>query len=136
MQTLHFVGDVHNFRQKHRIARRHKIYLTFLIISGTCSGVASILLRIAGRMPGESFSLISAPNVLRVAAVFAYGVGFLLYSVSLKRSVISTAYPVMVTTTMIIVTVFTAMFDRTVSFRELAGIGCVLFGVWLLVERR
>jgi drug/metabolite transporter (DMT)-like permease len=125
-----------NLRQNQETLRGSKIYLTLLITSGACAGLASILLRIAGTMVRDGSAVLSLPNGLRILAIFAYGIGFVLYAISLKRSTIATAYPVMVTTTMIVVTVFTATADKTVSARELGGIASVLFGVWLLVARQ
>jgi small multidrug resistance pump len=104
-----------------------------LLISGSCSAVASILLRLAGQAGGIPAMLAQAPPmVLRVAALGAYGVGFLLYAVALKRVELSIAYPVMVAVTVIELFVFSAWSGDTMSIRTASGAALLVAGVWLI----
>ena len=108
-----------------------------LFLSGTMSAVASILLRIAGRTGGaESLAtLITMPNLLRVAAVAAYGTGFLLYAFALKHIELSIAYPLMVGVAMLEIFGYGLMGGDGVSTRSILGATLVMAGIWLIYSR-
>jgi small multidrug resistance pump len=107
--------------------------IIFLLISGSCSAIASILLRIAGRT-GEHSVMLAAmpPTLLRVAALGAYGVGFLLYAVALKRVELSIAYPVMVAVTVIELFLFSLWSGDVMSLKTASGAALLVAGVWLI----
>jgi multidrug transporter EmrE-like cation transporter len=110
-------------------------YLT-LILSGTCSALASILLRFAGKLPGSGeallFGMAARPLVYRLAAIAAYGTGFVLYALALRRVELSIAYPLMVTVTILEIMVFGALFGEAMSMRTLAGAALLIASVVLL----
>jgi small multidrug resistance pump len=61
-----------------------------LLLSGTCSALASILLRLAGKLSAYGDAALflgmgSRPLLYRLTAVCAYGAGFVLYALALKR---------------------------------------------------
>jgi small multidrug resistance pump len=112
------------------------MYILFLLLSGTFSAIASILLRIAGRSP-EDFSrltiaLIDRPMLFRLGALCAYAIGFICYAVSLKRIELSIAYPLMVGITILEIFAFGYFTNEAVTFRSMAGAGCLLLAMILL----
>ncbi|WP_235028706.1 ligand-binding protein SH3 [Caballeronia choica] len=107
-----------------------------LILSGTCSALASILLRFAGKLPGSGeallFGMAAPPLVYRVAAIAAYGAGFVLYALALRRLELSVAYPLMVAATILEIMVFGALSGEAMSMRTLAGAALLIASVVLL----
>lgn len=107
-----------------------------LILSGTCSALASILLRFAGKLPGSGeallFGMAARPLVYRVAAIAAYGAGFVLYALALRRLELSVGYPLMVAATILEIMVFGALSGEAMSMRTLAGAALLIASVVLL----
>lgn len=105
-----------------------------LFLSGTMSAIASILLRVAGRMPGmETMShLMTMPNLLRVSAIAAYGAGFLLYALALKHIELSVAYPLMVGVAILEIFGYGLLGGDSVSARSMLGATLVMTGIWLV----
>jgi len=106
----------------------------FLFLSGTCSASASILLRIAARVDNDPslFATGGRPLLYRLAAIAAYGAGFGLYALALKRVELSVAYPLMVAVTILEILVFGVVAGEAVSPRIVAGAGFLLISVLLL----
>lgn len=104
-----------------------------LIASGLCSSVASIFLRLAGTQKVQPDFWLFGPTGLRLAAVGAYGVGFVLYAVALRRLPVNVAYPFMVAVTVISLAIYGGFVEHSVQARQLAGGIAIIFGVWLLV---
>jgi multidrug transporter EmrE-like cation transporter len=114
--------------------------ILLLLISGSCSAVASILLRVASQyavVSGDLSTLLFArPNLMRGAALGAYGVGFLLYALALKRVELSIAYPVMVAVTVIELYLFSLWSGDGLSFKTVSGAALLVAGVWLMYSSR
>lgn len=114
--------------------------LFFLFAAAACSAAASILLRLAGQMNVEVIdagalalsTLMHPATMLRVGAMVSYGVGFLLYALALKKTELSTAYPVMVGMTMLALLIYGVFVGEAVTFKGLAGAAMVVLGVALI----
>jgi multidrug transporter EmrE-like cation transporter len=110
--------------------------IIFLLLSGTCSALASVLLRLAGQVAIQSdvlvFSFATRPMLFRLAAIGAYGAGFALYAFALKRIELSVAYPLMVAVTILEILLFGWACGEAVSFRTITGAGLLLLSVLLL----
>ncbi|WP_244815316.1 ligand-binding protein SH3 [Caballeronia sp. Lep1P3] len=109
-------------------------YLT-LLFSGTCGALASILLRLAGRLPEGGallFGMDARALVYRLGAIGAYGAGFVLYALALKRVELSVAYPLMVTVTLLEIMAFGVVLGEAMSLRTLAGAALLIASVVLL----
>jgi small multidrug resistance pump len=109
----------------------------FLLLSGTFSAVASILLRVAGQIvvvQGDVLiaGLAGRPLFLRMAAMGAYGAGFLFYALALRRVELSVAYPLMVAVTMLEILLFGFVSGEAISLRTLAGAALLFASVLLL----
>lgn len=110
-------------------------YVT-LLLSGSCSALASILLRLAGRVPADNgvllLSFATRPLLYRFGAICAYGAGFFLYAIALKRVELSIAYPLMVAVTILEITLFSVALGEGASLRTLTGVALLLVSVLLL----
>jgi small multidrug resistance pump len=107
--------------------------ILLLLISGSCSAIASVLLRIAGRAGGNPVMLAAMPpTLLRIVALGAYGVGFLLYAIALKRVELSVAYPVMVAVTVLELFLFSLWSGDAMSLKTASGAALLVAGVWLI----
>ncbi|SAK69628.1 ligand-binding protein SH3 [Caballeronia ptereochthonis] len=110
-------------------------YIT-LLLSGSCSALASILLRLAGKLPADSgallFGLAARPMLYRFGALGAYGAGFLLYAIALKRVELSVAYPLMVAVTILEIMLFGVVLGEGASLRTIAGATLLIVSVLLL----
>ncbi|ODV43716.1 hypothetical protein AWV79_15060 [Cupriavidus sp. UYMMa02A] len=107
---------------------------TSLLASGVCSGIASILLRVAGSHPATA-NLLSLPQLLRGSAIVVYGLGFVLYAIALRRLPLTLAYPLMVATAIVIITAYSAAYDTGLNARHLIGGLVIVAGVWLLISK-
>lgn len=105
---------------------------TLLVASGAFGGLASVLLRLAA-LEGDSVTDWSS-LILRGAAIGAYGVGFLLYAVALRKVNLGTAYPFMVAISILVVLVFTALHEHVLQSTQLAGALVILAGIWLVTR--
>lgn len=114
--------------------------ILLLLISGSCSALASILLRLASQYAfagGNLVALLTArPNLMRASALGAYGVGFLLYALALKRIELSVAYPVMVAVTVVELFLFSLWSGDGLSMKTVSGAALLVAGVWLLYSSR
>nr|WP_249182269.1 small multidrug resistance protein [Burkholderia vietnamiensis] len=105
-----------------------------VVASGLFGGLASILLRVAalkGLTLGESSIL---PWIARGAAVGAYGVGFLLYAIALRKTTLGVAYPTMVAISMLAVLSFTALHESLLRPMQVVGAVVILMGVWMVTR--
>jgi len=110
-----------------------------LFLSGSCSALASILLRIAGRMSVAGLSgfvdLVSTPNLLRMGAICAYGAGFVFYAVALKKVELNIAYPLMVGIAILEIFAYGLLGGEAVSMRSVLGALLLMGGIVLLYSR-
>lgn len=105
-----------------------------VVASGLFGGLASILLRVAalkGLILGESSIL---PWIARGAAVGAYGVGFLLYAIALRKTTLGVAYSTMVAISMLVVLSFTALHESLLRPMQVVGAVVILMGVWMVTR--
>lgn len=107
-----------------------------VLLSGSFSALASVLLRLAGKMPADHGAFIldfaARPLLYRFGAVCAYGAGFVLYAVALRRIELSVAYPLMVAVTILEITLFGVALGEGTSLRTLSGVALLLVSVLLL----
>jgi small multidrug resistance pump len=110
-----------------------------LFLSGSMSAVASILLRIAGQTSTNSvanvLSFSSTTNMLRISAVLAYGAGFVLYALALKRIELSIAYPIMVGVTILEIFAYGMLGGDGVNMRSVLGAGLIMSGILLIYSQ-
>lgn len=111
------------------------MHIIFLLLSGTFSATASVLLRLAGQSTsglGNLMAQLDRPMMLRIGALGAYGAGFVFYALALKKIELSVAYPLMVGVTLFEIFVFGFCSNEALTLRTMAGAGCLLAGVILL----
>ncbi len=110
-----------------------------LFLSGSCSALASVLLRIAARMGTTNMTslgdIASTPNLLRLGAIFAYGAGFVLYAVALKRVELNVAYPLMVGIAILEIFAYGLLGGEVVSMRSVLGALLLMGGIVLIYSR-
>jgi small multidrug resistance pump len=111
-----------------------------LFVAGTLSAVASILLRVAATMntalvPAGLVSLgtlTSGPMLMRIGAMGAYGGGFVLYAIALRRVELSVAYPLMVGITILELLGFGLFAGEAVTVKTMAGAVLLAAGIYLI----
>jgi small multidrug resistance pump len=112
-----------------------------LFAAGTLSAVASVLLRVAATMNTVQISgggllslgtLTSGPMLLRAGAIGAYGAGFVLYAVALRRVELSVAYPLMVGITIIELFGYGLFAGEAVTIKAAAGAALLAAGIYLI----
>ncbi|HYD33026.1 MAG TPA: hypothetical protein VEA39_00525 [Methylophilaceae bacterium] len=111
-----------------------------LISSGLMSALASVLLRIAGQMPAlnaeAGLALItSTPTLLRLAAIAAYGLGFVLYALALRRIELSVAYPLMVGVAILAIFLYGLAGGDAVTLRSVIGALLIFTGILLIYSK-
>lgn len=109
-----------------------------LIASGIMSALASVLLRIAGQMPeaaATTFALTSTPMLLRFGAIAAYGLGFILYALALRRIELSVAYPLMVGVAILAIFAYGLAGGDSVTLRSVIGAVLIFSGILLMYSR-
>ncbi|HEU4709685.1 MAG TPA: hypothetical protein VFS17_10265 [Methylophilaceae bacterium] len=109
-----------------------------LISSGIMSALASVLLRIAAKMPevaATSFALTSTPMLLRGAAIGAYGLGFILYALALRRIELSVAYPLMVGVAILAIFLYGIAGGDAVTIKSVIGAILIFSGILLIYSR-
>lgn len=104
------------------------------------SALASVLLRIAGQMPSLSADaglavVTSTPTLLRIAAIAAYGLGFVLYALALRRIELSVAYPLMVGVAILAIFIYGLAGGDPVTFKSVIGAILIFSGILLLYSR-
>ncbi len=105
-----------------------------LIGSGLFGGLASILLRMAALQDTALTTSALLPLALRGMAVGFYGVGFVLYALALRKTNLSTAYPLMVAVSILVVLAFTALHEHTLRPTQTFGAAIILLGVWFVTR--
>jgi multidrug transporter EmrE-like cation transporter len=114
--------------------------ILLLFAAGTLSAVASVLLRVAGTLntavPSDGLlslaTLFSAPMLLRFGAIGAYGGGFVLYAIALKRVELSLAYPLMVGITILELFGYGLFVGEAVTVKTMAGAALLAIGIYLI----
>jgi small multidrug resistance pump len=110
-----------------------------LISSGIMSALASVLLRIAGQMPEASAAtvavLTSTPMLLRLGAIVAYGLGFILYALALRRIELSVAYPLMVGVAILAIFLYGLAGGDAVTLKSVIGAILIFSGILLLYSK-
>nr|WP_254224667.1 small multidrug resistance protein [Burkholderia multivorans] len=105
-----------------------------VVASGVFGGAAGVLLRVAalkGAALGESSLW---PWIARASAVAAYGIGFVLYALALRKTTLAVAYPTMVAMSMIVVLSFTALHEQVLRPMQAMGAVVILVGVWMVTR--
>ncbi|MGU7785353.1 small multidrug resistance protein [Burkholderia sp. PU8-34] len=93
-----------------------------------------MLLRVAalkGIALGESSVL---PWMARGAAIGAYGIGFVLYAIALRKATLGVAYPTMVAIALLVVLLFTALREQLLRPMQAAGALVILIGIWMVAR--
>lgn len=107
----------------------------WLSLSAFCSVFASIALKLgAGANINRTTSFLSLNEIIYyVTAVGAYGVGFILYAVALRRLDLSLAYPMMVAIAVLGVISYGQFFgNEAITSTRLLGATLIAVGVFLL----
>jgi len=102
--------------------------------AGVCAAIASILLKAAAslNLPILSIRVVT----LDVAALAAYGIGFLLYAYCLKYFQVGVAYVCMVAVAALLLFAYSAVRGEPPRPRELLGALAILLGVFLIAAKR
>jgi small multidrug resistance pump len=111
-----------------------------LFTAGTLSAVASILLRVAATMNTAPIqgawvsmaTLTSGPMLMRFGAIGAYGAGFVLYALALRRLELSVAYPLMVGITILELFGYGLIAGEAVTLRAVAGAALLAASIYLI----
>ncbi|TDN69869.1 small multidrug resistance protein [Paraburkholderia sp. BL10I2N1] len=106
-----------------------------LIASGTLSGLASVLLRLAALRAATASAGEWMPILFRAAALGSYGVGFVLYALALRKANLGVAYPLMVAVSILVVLTFTVLHEHVLKPTQLVGAAVILGGVWLVTRQ-
>lgn len=102
--------------------------------AGVCAAGASVLLKAATSL---DLPLLSTRVLMfDVAALAAYGIGFLLYAYCLKFFQVGPAYVSMVAIAALLLFAYSALRGETPHVRELVGAIVILIGVFLIVGRQ
>ncbi|HHS12453.1 MAG TPA: hypothetical protein ENN03_01650 [bacterium] len=112
----------------------------FLIVAVVCNASANILIKVGSARLNEEqgfWKLIAQAALQPVlwAGVILFGMALGAYSLVLTRLNLSVAYPVMISTGLIIVVIVSALFlNEKITLIQLAGFFCILTGVWLVAK--
>lgn len=112
----------------------------FLIAAVVCNASANILIKIGSSRLNTDEGIrktvagaVSQPALW--AGVVLFGMALGAYSLVLTRLNLSVAYPVMISTGLIIVVVVSALFlNEKITLVQTAGFLCILAGVWLVAR--
>lgn len=106
-----------------------------IVVSALCSAVASIFLKIgAVRVSGGHHSVFDVLHFY-LAAVLAYGLGFIAYALALRSGTVSQIYPSMVGVTMLLIFLWNAYSGfEIISMRGVVGSILVVLGIYLLLS--
>ncbi len=105
-----------------------------LVASGLFGGLASVLLRFAALKEAAPDAAALLPLALRGAAIGSYGIGFVLYAFALRKANLSTAYPLMVAVSILLVLTFTAWHEHALRPSQALGAVVILAGIWLVTR--
>ncbi|PXW27267.1 EamA family transporter [Paraburkholderia caballeronis] len=100
-----------------------------IVASGAFGGLASVLLRVAASQGTAEW-----PWAFRFGAIGAYGIGFVLYAIALRKANLSVAYPLMVAVSILVVLAFTALHEHLLQPPQVAGALIILVGVWMVTR--
>jgi len=100
-----------------------------IVASGASGGLASVLLRVAASQGDAAW-----PWALRGGAVGAYGIGFVLYAIALRKVNLGVAYPLMVAVSILVVLAFTALHEHLLRPPQAVGALVILIGVWMVTR--
>ena len=103
--------------------------LLLLVVSGTCSAVASVLLKTV-RGDAQAVALFGSYGF----AIAAYGLGFVLYAVALKRLPLTLAYPVMIAVTMVEVYLYGVIAGERIEPAGALGALLIMLGAALVLR--
>lgn len=104
--------------------------LAFLFLSATFSAFASVAIKYSERL--FSNKLFEVPLANKLPAVILYGVGFVLYSLALKYSPVSKAYPVMVSFAVLQLIALGAYFGEEINAKIFIGALFILIGIFII----
>lgn len=106
-----------------------------ILVSGAFGGMAGVLLRLAALESIAATATSLLPIALRGAAIGSYGIGFVLYAIALRRISLSTAYPLMVAISILVVLTFTALYEQALKPMQAVGSFVILIGIWLVTRQ-
>ena len=106
-----------------------------LVVAFTLNAVANVLLKNGSRAIGEEGGMsISAlaTNYLLLGGVFLFALNMVAYTVALSRLPLSIAYPIMVAGTLLVVTLFSALYlGESITIVQFTGL--ILLGVSIIL---
>jgi len=112
-----------------------------LIVALVLNAGANVLMKVGANASGPlgqdaSFwtRITSFLNAATVAAIVLFAANVLAYRKALDNLNVSVAYPIMVSTGMVLITLIasTPLLGERIALRHVAGMVLVAFGVWLL----
>lgn len=102
-----------------------------LVASSAFSALASVLIKKAPMAGNDR----KAQLFTYALAVAAYGLGFICYSVSLRKLALNVAYPMMVGVTMLFLLGYTTLSDGAPSLTNITGSVLIALGIFLLLSK-
>ncbi|BBV68049.1 hypothetical protein ACXNAL_19880 [Kluyvera ascorbata] len=102
----------------------------FLFISATFSALASVVIKYQDRI--YILNNLGDSIISKTPALFFYGIGFVFYSMALKHSLVSKAYPLMVAFAVLQLLFFGFLFGEQISAKLIIGIVVILCGIIII----
>lgn len=104
--------------------------ITLLFISATFSALASVAIKYSDRIFLLKF--FSGDIMSKIPALFFYGLGFIFYSIALKYSYISKAYPLMVSFAVLQLLILGYFFGEQINSKVVIGSFIILAGITII----
>lgn len=103
------------------------------LLAGIASTVATYLMRVSSLESGVA-TFFSLQRLMYLgAAVGAYGIGFIFYSLALRKLPMSLAYPVMTAMTMLMIALVGAVvLQESMGMMKILGIALLVLGAFLV----
>ena len=116
------------------------INIIFLILAILFNASANILMKHGVKSKAvaltdgfNSFALSYLTNFKLMAGIICFGIALIFYSKTLEKFNLSLAYPLMTSSGILIVTIWSLLFlGEKISIYQSAGIGLIIGGIWLL----
>ena len=111
----------------------HWLGLLLCMLAGAASAAATYLLRMSHLQTALSDQPLKTRLIYLASAVMAYGAGFVMYALALRRLPISFAYPFMTACTLVFVASSGYFFlNEPLGMLKMCGYALILSGVFLL----
>jgi len=103
------------------------------LLAGIASTAATYLMRVSS-LDGSASAFFSVQRMMYLgAAVGAYGLGFIFYSLALRKLPMSLAYPVMTAMTMLMIAVVGGfVLQESMGMLKMLGIALLVLGAFLV----